>query len=48
LLLTVSKETLAQFYSMVVQSIALQAQHGGTLEQLNSVVDVALENWPIR
>jgi len=37
---------LARFYSVMVQGIALQAQHGGTREQLLRVVDVAMEQWP--
>jgi AcrR family transcriptional regulator len=41
-----SPEDLARFYSVMVQGIALQAQHGGTREQLLRVVDVAMEQWP--
>ena len=41
-----ASEDLARFYSVVVQGIALQAQHGGTREQLLRVVDVAMQSWP--
>lgn len=41
-----SAEDLARFYWVMVQGIALQAQHGGTREQLLRVVDVAMEQWP--
>ncbi len=46
--LTVSAPDLARFYSVVIQGIALQAQHGGTQEQLFGVVDMAMESWPVR
>ena len=46
--LTVSAPNLARFYSVVIQGIALQAQHGGTQEQLFGVVDMAMESWPVR
>jgi AcrR family transcriptional regulator len=39
---------LARFYSVVVQGIALQAQHGGTTEELLRVVDVAMDSWPAK
>jgi hypothetical protein len=42
----VSPEDLARFYAVVIQGIALQAQHGGTQEQLLRVVDVAMQQWP--
>jgi AcrR family transcriptional regulator len=42
----VSSEDLARFYSVIVQGLALQAQHGGTAEQLLRVVNVAIEQWP--
>ena len=42
----VSAEELARFYSVVVQGMALQAQHGGTKEQLEGVVGVAMGRWP--
>ncbi len=45
---TVSAPDLARFYSVVIQGIALQAQHGGTQEQLFGVVDMAMESWPVR
>jgi AcrR family transcriptional regulator len=37
---------LARFYSVIIQGIALQAQHGGTREDLLGVVDVAMAKWP--
>lgn len=43
-----SPESLARFYSVVIQGIALQAQHGGTQEQMQTVVDVALAAWPAK
>jgi hypothetical protein len=46
--LTVSATDLARFYAVVIQGIALQAQHGGTQEQLFGVVDMAMESWPVR
>jgi AcrR family transcriptional regulator len=44
----VSSSELALFYSVVIQGMALQAQHGGTQEQLESVIGVALAAWPHR
>ena len=38
---------LARFYSVIIQGIALQAQHGGTRDQLMGVVDVAMQSWPV-
>ena len=46
--LTVSAPDLARFYSVIIQGIALQAQHGGTQEQLFGVVDMVIEGWPVR
>ena len=46
--LTVSAPDLARFYSVIIQGIALQAQHGGTQEQLFGVVDMVMESWPVR
>jgi AcrR family transcriptional regulator len=43
-----SPTDLSRFYSVIVQGIALQAQHGGTREQLMGVVDVAMASWPTR
>jgi AcrR family transcriptional regulator len=43
-----ASEDLARFYSVMVQGIALQAQHGGTREQLLRVVDVAMQSWPTK
>ena len=42
----VSSEDLARFYAVVIQGLALQAQHGGTAAQLLRLVDVALASWP--
>lgn len=42
----VNAKELALFYSVVIQGMALQAQHGGTKEQLESVANVALAAWP--
>ena len=42
----VSPADLARFYAVIIQGIALQAQHGGTREQMKRVVEVALANWP--
>jgi AcrR family transcriptional regulator len=42
----VSTEDLARFYSVLVQGIALQAQHGGTRKQLLRVVETAMQGWP--
>jgi AcrR family transcriptional regulator len=41
-----SPADLACFYAVIIQGIALQAQHGGTREQMKRVVEVALANWP--
>jgi AcrR family transcriptional regulator len=41
-----SATKLAAYYAVIIQGIALQAQHGGTADQLLQVVDVAMENWP--
>ncbi len=41
-----SAADLARFYSVMIQGLALQAQHGGTKEQLMRVVDVAMDHWP--
>jgi hypothetical protein len=43
-----SPESLARFYSVMIQGIALQAQHGGSKDQLMQVVDVAMNHWPER
>ncbi len=42
----VSTADLARFYSVIIQGIALQAQHGGTRDDLLRVVDVAMMRWP--
>lgn len=41
-----SPENLARYYSVMIQGLALQAQHGGTKEQLDAVVDVAMDKLP--
>ncbi|WP_243856903.1 TetR/AcrR family transcriptional regulator [Paraburkholderia sp. BL6665CI2N2] len=42
----VSPTTLARFLSVLIQGLALQAQHGGTRRELLHVVDVAMAAWP--
>ena len=44
----VSTAELAKFYTVVIQGLALQAQHGGTRKDLLRVVAVAMEQWPDR
>jgi AcrR family transcriptional regulator len=39
-------DALARFYSIVIQGLALDAQHGATRQQLLRAVDVALAAWP--
>jgi AcrR family transcriptional regulator len=41
-----SVASVARFYAVMIQGIALQAQHGGTREQLLGVVAVAMGKWP--
>jgi AcrR family transcriptional regulator len=41
-----SAQKLAAYYAVIIQGVALHAQHGGTSDQLLQVVDVAMENWP--
>jgi hypothetical protein len=41
-----SAEDLARLYAVLIQGLALQAQHGGTREELLRAVDVAMESWP--
>jgi AcrR family transcriptional regulator len=43
---TVSPADLARFYAVLIQGLALQAQHGGTRKQLARVVELAMANWP--
>jgi AcrR family transcriptional regulator len=43
---TVDAGALARFYSVTVQGLALQAQHGGTREELLGVVAIAMGAWP--
>lgn len=44
---TVSTESLARFYAVVIQGLALQAQRGGTKQQLIGVVGVAMASYPV-
>ena len=37
---------LAKFYAVMIQGFALQAQHGGTREDLFRVIDIAMSEWP--
>ena len=39
-------DALGRFYSIIIQGLALDAQHGGTRQQLLRAVDVALAAWP--
>ena len=39
-------EALGRFYSIVIQGLALDAQHGGTRQQLLKAADIALAAWP--
>jgi AcrR family transcriptional regulator len=39
-------DALGRFYSIVIQGLALDAQHGGTRQQLLGAVDVSLAAWP--
>jgi AcrR family transcriptional regulator len=41
-----SAADLARFFAITIQGFALQAQHGGTREELLRVVDVAMSQWP--
>jgi AcrR family transcriptional regulator len=43
----ISPADRARFYALVVQGIALQAQHGGTRADLDRVVDVVMSGWPL-
>lgn len=39
-------DALGRFYSITIQGLALDAQHGGTRQQLLGAVDIALAAWP--
>jgi AcrR family transcriptional regulator len=39
---------LARFYSVVIQGIALDAQHGGARDELRRAADTAVAAWPAR
>ena len=41
-----SAADLARFFAVTIQGFALQAQHGGTREELLRVVDIAMSQWP--
>jgi len=41
-----SAADLARFFSVTIQGFALQAQHGGTREEILRVIDVAMAQWP--
>lgn len=43
---SVSTADLARFYAVILQGIALQAQHGSTAVDLLHVVDFAMAKWP--
>jgi AcrR family transcriptional regulator len=42
----VSISDLARFFTVMIQGMALHAQHGGTREEMLRIVDCALEKWP--
>ncbi|WP_438391790.1 TetR/AcrR family transcriptional regulator [Caballeronia sp. DA-9] len=42
----VSPTELARFFSVLIQGLALQAQHGGTRSELLHVANVAMAVWP--
>jgi AcrR family transcriptional regulator len=44
---TASTESLARFYAVVIQGLALQAQRGGTQQQLIGVVELAMASYPV-
>jgi hypothetical protein len=39
-------DALGRLYSIVIQGLALDAQHGATRQQLLRAVDVAIAAWP--
>jgi len=41
-------DDLARFYFVMIQGLALQAQHGASPKELLQVVDVAMQRWPAR
>jgi len=41
-----SAADMAKFYAVMIQGFALQAQHGGTREDLFRVIDIAMSKWP--
>lgn len=43
---SVATEDMARYFSVVLQGIALQAQHGGTRQELLRVVDFSMAGWP--
>ena len=42
----VSAKDFARYFAVMIQGFALQAQHGGTREELLRVVEIAMQNWP--
>lgn len=48
LLASASPGDLARYYLVVIQGLALQAQHGATADELLGVVAAALESWPAK
>jgi AcrR family transcriptional regulator len=42
----VSAKDFARYFAVMIQGFALQAQHGGTREELIRVVEIAMKNWP--
>jgi hypothetical protein len=42
-----SSEKLSRYYLVVIQGLALQAQHGATEHELIDVVERALAAWPV-
>jgi len=39
-------DALGRFYSVIIQGLALDAQHGATRQQLLKTADIALAAWP--
>lgn len=42
----VSAKDLARYFAVMIQGFALQAQHGGTQEELLRVVALVMKHWP--
>jgi AcrR family transcriptional regulator len=41
-----SAADLAEYFAVIIQGFALQAQHGGKREDLLRVIDIAMSKWP--